>query len=637
VKNLYLLHILFITIIFLCCVKPIHAQIVNTDADEYYFKGEEYAILIDKSGKLKLKDILTAQYQNKFQPNTDTFPTLNETNESYWVRLTVDYTGNEKEYALEILNNGLESVTAYIPQPDKTYKIYQEGSVKKFRDRIIIHKNFIFKVPSGTKGKTTYFFNIKNSASLNLVIAHKSWSLLIEYAASEYLFFGIFYGMVFILSIYNLILFIAMRNKHYLYYVLYILAVGLFQISVDGLAFQYLWPNEPLWNKFAPAVWITGISVFTLLFASDLLQLKAKNLRLYWLLQIVIFLRISYFIVCFLFYQPGLSYTFIEILPLLLALYAGIETWRKGYKPARLFILAYAFLLLGIIAKVFVNLGYGYFISGPLPHYSMSIGFILEMILFSFAIGNKVSILKAEKEKAQLLTISQMQENAKLKDEINKDLEEKVKERTTEIVIQANEIMQKSLLIEQQNEELVQANILLKNQSEEIADMNLQLEKDKSDLVINIEKVNKSRALSSEMSFEEFSKEFKDNDACLNFIASVKWPQEFKCKKCGNAGYWAGTSLLSRKCTNCKYDESVLVGTLLEGSRIPLNKALYIIYLVYTSKGKISSYKLSELLGIRQSTCWMYSDKIRKTTEDRKKELRNAGDKGWSKLIFRIY
>lgn len=633
-KNRYLLNVLSIIVIFLCCAKPIYAQIVNTNTNEYYFKGREYAILVDKSEKLKLKDILSAKFQSRFLPNKDTFPNLNEVNASYWIRLTVDYKETEKEYVLEILNNGLESVTAYIPQPDKTYKIHQEGSAKKFRDRIIIHKNFIFKVPPSTKGTVTYFFYIKNSTPLNLVIAQKSWSLFVEYATSEYLFFGIFYGMVFILSIYNLILFIVMRNKHYLYYLLYILSVGLFQISVDGIAFQYLWPNGPSWNKFASAVWITGISIFALLFAADLLQLKTKNLKIYRLIKITVFLRIGYLIICLLFYQPGLSYTFIEILPLLLAFYAGVEVWRKGYKPARLFILAYTFLTLGIIAKVFVNLGYGYFISGPLPHYSMSIGFILEMILFSFAIGDKVSILKEEKEKAQLLTISQMQENARLKDEINQKLEEKINERTAEIVIQANEIMQKSVVIEQQNEELLLANILLKNQSEEIAGMNLQLERDKSNLVIDIEKVTKSRVLSSEMSFAEFSKEFKDNNVCLNFILSLKWPQEFRCKKCSNTDYWAGASFLSRKCANCKYDESVLVGTLLEGSRIPLNKALYIIYLVYISKGKISSYKLSEALNIRQSTCWMYSDKIRKTIENRKKDLRNAGDKGWSKLLI---
>lgn len=633
-KYQYALTVLFIATLLLYCSRSLQAvEIINTDKDEYYFKGKEYSILIDKGGKLELKDVLGATYQNKFQANTNTFPVLMGGNTNYWIRLNVDYTGTEKEYVLEILNNGLENVIAYIPQPNRTYKIYQEGSSLKFRDRAIIHKNFIFRAPSGVKGKVAYLFNIKNSAPLHLVIAHKSWSGLIEYTAGEYLLFGIFYGMVFILSIYNLILFVVMRNKHYLYYVLYIFTVGLYQISVDGIAFQYLWPNAPLWNKFAPSIWITGISVFALLFTSDLLQLKTRKPSYYQIIKITIFLRISYFTFCFLFFKSGLTYTFIEIVPLMLAFYAGIDVWKKGYKPARLFILAYTFLLLGIIAKVLVNLGYGYFIPGPAPHYSMSIGFILEMILFSFAIGDKVNALKKEKEKAQLLTISQMQENVKLKDEINRELEQKVKQRTSEIVMQANEIRQNAIIIEQQNEELAHSNILLKQQAEEIVAMNMQLEKDKSDLVLNVKDLIQIRVLSSEMSFEEFATEFKDNDTCLSFISSIKWPQEFNCKKCGHTAYWSGAAYLSRKCTHCKYDESVLVGTLLEGSRIPLNKAMYLIYLVYTSKGKTSSYKLSEVLGIRQSTCWMYSDKVKKVIEDRKKDLRNAGNKGWSKLL----
>jgi hypothetical protein len=57
------------------------------------------------------------------------------------------------------------------------------------------------------------------------------------------------------------------------------------------------------------------------------------------------------------------------------------------------------------------------------------------------------------------------------------------------------------------------------------------------------------------------------------------------------------------------------------------------IFLIYSSKGKISSHKLSEILDIRQSTCWTYLGKIKKLMEDRKKELRQADEQGWSKLV----
>jgi len=58
------------------------------------------------------------------------------------------------------------------------------------------------------------------------------------------------------------------------------------------------------------------------------------------------------------------------------------------------------------------------------------------------------------------------------------------------------------------------------------------------------------------------------------------------------------------------------------------------LFLIYSSKGSITSSKLSEILLIRQSTCWAYRDKIKKVMEDRKKELNNAGTEGWSKLVM---
>jgi len=57
------------------------------------------------------------------------------------------------------------------------------------------------------------------------------------------------------------------------------------------------------------------------------------------------------------------------------------------------------------------------------------------------------------------------------------------------------------------------------------------------------------------------------------------------------------------------------------------------LFLIYSTKGKISSHKLSEILSIRQGTCWSYENKMKKIMEERRKELKNAGEKGWSKLV----
>jgi hypothetical protein len=55
---------------------------------------------------------------------------------------------------------------------------------------------------------------------------------------------------------------------------------------------------------------------------------------------------------------------------------------------------------------------------------------------------------------------------------------------------------------------------------------------------------------------------------------------------------------------------------------------------MYSTKGRISSHKLSEILEIRQSTCWSYASRIAKIMEERKKELKQANGQGWSLLVL---
>ncbi len=55
---------------------------------------------------------------------------------------------------------------------------------------------------------------------------------------------------------------------------------------------------------------------------------------------------------------------------------------------------------------------------------------------------------------------------------------------------------------------------------------------------------------------------------------------------------------------------------------------------MYTTKGAISSYQLSEKIGIRQSTCWQYAIRIKKVMDEHKKDGRKSDNKGWSKLVM---
>jgi hypothetical protein len=77
-----------------------------------------------------------------------------------------------------------------------------------------------------------------------------------------------------------------------------------------------------------------------------------------------------------------------------------------------------------------------------------------------------------------------------------------------------------------------------------------------------------------------------------------------------------------------------LHNTIFENNRIPINKAFYLVYLIYSSKGTISSHQLSDKLGIRQSTCWAYATRIKKAMQEQKRSRKKDIPQGWSTLVI---
>ena len=114
------------------------------------------------------------------------------------------------------------------------------------------------------------------------------------------------------------------------------------------------------------------------------------------------------------------------------------------------------------------------------------------------------------------------------------------------------------------------------------------------------------------LSIFEFAERFPDEDACLEYLAKVKWPLAFVCERCGNEKSCGVRRKHTRQCTKCKYQASPTSGTLFHQVKFPILKAFYIIYYMSTSKKGIASTELSRKLALRQKTCWLFQQKVMK-------------------------
>lgn len=589
--------------------------------DQHIFSFKEIGIFMDPNEEYSFDAIKSDAFLSKFQPSASSTPQTLELNTTYWFKIRIHRTDDlQNNFVLEFFDQTIDEITAYIPLTDGNYRVIDLGDHKPFSERFFKHKNF--EIPLEFQHDASdgiYYFKVKSSQIADIIIVLRSVKFFVSYALSEYFSFGIFYGMILVFSLYNLVLFAAVRKKQYLFYVLYLLSVSLYEMSSDGIAYHYLWPDSPQWNQLAFAITLISASSFVLLFTRALFNFKDRAPWLDKLILYTIVIRAAFFLYSLFFDRSLFNYKFIEFVPLSVAFFAGLYIYFSGYRAARFFVIGYGFVFIGFIFKLFIMLGISSLNFGVISYYSLSFCFILEMIFFSLAIGDNLRILKREQEKMQKQVLKQMTENVALKDILNRELKSEVRKR---------------------NQELEEANILLQEQSEEISRMNellqidnQELKHDKQELITNVKKISRDRALSADVDFEEFSAAYPDANNCYEFLAELKWKGGYHCRKCANEQYFSGNTPFSRRCTKCGYDESVTSYTIFHNMRIPINKAFYMIFLVYTTKGKISSHKLSEIVSIRQSTCWSFSNRIKKVMVERK-VLKSTDKHGWSQLVL---
>jgi signal transduction histidine kinase/DNA-binding response OmpR family regulator len=225
--------------------------------------------------------------------------------------------------------------------------------------------------------------------------------------------------------LYNLFIYLTIREISYLFYILYLFFFGLHILKENGLAYKYIWPNFPEWNRQSFAFTIPMANISAILFTKSFLETKKNAPRLNRLLNLFIISMIFLPIIVFILH--GLAAT-IEIE----TAQAGINTiflysvavyvFLKGFQSAGFFLLAWSSFLGGGLIAVLMNfniLPYNFFTA-----YALQIGNGMEATLLSFSLANKIRIIRKEKEDAQNFAIQKQNEyienlkNAdKLKDE----------------------------------------------------------------------------------------------------------------------------------------------------------------------------------------------------------------------------
>jgi len=119
---------------------------------------------------------------------------------------------------------------------------------------------------------------------------------------------------------------------------------------------------------------------------------------------------------------------------------------------------------------------------------------------------------------------------------------------------------------------------------------------------------------------------FPDEESCKAYLFKQRWPQGFKCPRCGGrkAGFHRGRKLY--QCKNCRYQASLTAGTIFHKTRIPLKKWFWLIFLLSRNKQGISMKGIQRLLSIGSyETVWRMAHKVRTAMAARDARYQLAG------------
>ncbi|MBF0441215.1 MAG: response regulator [Oligoflexales bacterium] len=398
---------------------------ITINSNDYQITLSKYSdYLEDSSGKMGLLDIINnSQRKNHWiSRKTDDVPSFGLSESSFWFRyLVVNKDPSRTHFLFEISYPYLDYIEFFSFSRNGGYRAVKTGDQYPYGQRMVDHHNFAFPIEM-EKGESALIL-IRLQAIDPIIFPAKIWDpdLFNSEKSRELTILGIYYGMLAVMIFYNLFLFVTILDKAYAVYVIYAISFILFQAAQNGLGSKHIWPNNTFMANFGTYIFLSFVNFWLTFFTQIFLQ-TGKNHR--FLHRILNFVFYPWIIMGFVLSMKGAKISHTVLLTLQpvgsVALMAtGIVSLFKGYRPARFYVLAFSTLLLGAVLLALRQLGI--LPSNILTEYGAQIGSAAELVLLSFALGDKISL---EQEEARRNI-----------EELNNSLERKVEEKTNELSV----------------------------------------------------------------------------------------------------------------------------------------------------------------------------------------------------------
>lgn len=393
--------------------------------------------LRDDSGALGLEQVQALPASAWRRNDADVF-SRGYNDAAWWLRFDLRRPGSSADHdLLEIAYPVLDHVEAWVLQEGRVLARYRMGDKQPFASRPVSHRYFLVPLHLQPGSTYTILLRVRTASSVQVpltvwderaYVAHDQYRLMAE---------GLYFGSMLVMVLYNFFVFLIVRERNYLYYVMYVLSILLFMASLNGISFQFLWPRATTWNDEAILVTLSATVLFGALFTQRFLRLPEFLPRLMPPMRALIVTALLMMGAAFL-----VSYDVLIRIAIVVAagaclagLMASTLRWGQGDRSARFYTLAWGSMLGGGIVLAlnkFQLLPQNLFTEN-----AAQVGSALEVVLLSFALAERINEEKRLRFNAQLDVLEAerkaRQAQAEALDaerQANEMLERRVQERT---------------------------------------------------------------------------------------------------------------------------------------------------------------------------------------------------------------
>ncbi|MEX2246452.1 MAG: IS1595 family transposase [Dehalococcoidia bacterium] len=124
------------------------------------------------------------------------------------------------------------------------------------------------------------------------------------------------------------------------------------------------------------------------------------------------------------------------------------------------------------------------------------------------------------------------------------------------------------------------------------------------------------KVIKSDIDLVSLIDQFGSEESCRAYLESLRWPDGIACPRCQSKKISRIKKRGQFDCDSCRYQFSVLVGSVFSDTHLPLHKWMLATYIICESKKGVSSNQLKRMLGVSYKTAWHLTHRIRSAMKD---------------------